>query len=43
MKEALRQICKSNHECLQTIMKAIEGAGYQAGEDVLLALGLRCK
>ena len=26
------------HECLQTIMKAIEGAGYQAGEDVLLAL-----
>ena len=29
---------KSNHECLQTIMKAIEGAGYQAGEDVLLAL-----
>ena len=29
---------KSNQECLQTIMKAIEGAGYQAGEDVLLAL-----
>lgn len=29
---------KSNHECLQTILKAIEGAGYQAGEDVLLAL-----
>ena len=29
---------KSNQECLQVIMKAIEGAGYQAGEDVLLAL-----
>jgi enolase len=29
---------KSNQECLQTIMKAIEGAGYQAGDDVLLAL-----
>ena len=29
---------KSNQECLQTIMKAIDGAGYQAGEDVLLAL-----
>ena len=29
---------KSNQECLQTIMNAIEGAGYQAGEDVLLAL-----
>ena len=29
---------KSNQECLQTIMKAIEGAGYQAGGDVLLAL-----
>jgi enolase len=29
---------KSNQECLQTIMKAIEGAGYKAGEDVLLAL-----
>jgi len=29
---------KSNTECLQTILKAIEGAGYQAGEDVLLAL-----
>ena len=29
---------KSNQECLQTIMKAIEGAGYQAGEDVVLAL-----
>ena len=29
---------KSNQECLQTIMKAIEGAVYQAGEDVLLAL-----
>ncbi|MBU3575603.1 phosphopyruvate hydratase [Polynucleobacter sp. UK-Mo-2m-Kol15] len=29
---------KSNQECLQTIMKAIEAAGYQAGEDVLLAL-----
>ena len=29
---------KSNQECLQTIMKAIEGAGYQAGEDILLAL-----
>ena len=29
---------KSNQECLQTIMKAIEGAGYRAGEDVLLAL-----
>ncbi len=29
---------KSNQECLQTIMKAIEGAGYQAGEDVLLSL-----
>src|SRR5450830_993682 len=29
---------KSNQECLQTIMKAIEGAGYHAGEDVLLAL-----
>jgi enolase len=29
---------KSNYECLQTIMKAIEGAGYQAGDDVLLAL-----
>ncbi len=29
---------KSNQGCLQTIMKAIEGAGYQAGEDVLLAL-----
>lgn len=29
---------KSNQECLQTIMRAIEGAGYKAGEDVLLAL-----
>jgi enolase len=29
---------KSNTECLQTILKAVEGAGYQAGEDVLLAL-----
>ena len=29
---------KSNQECLQTIMKAIGGAGYQAGEDVVLAL-----
>jgi enolase len=29
---------KSNQECLQTIMKAIEGAGYQSGEDVVLAL-----
>jgi enolase len=29
---------KSNHECLSTILKAIEGAGYEAGNDVLLAL-----
>ena len=29
---------KSNKECLETILLAIEKAGYQAGEDVLLAL-----
>jgi enolase len=29
---------RTNQECLQTILKAIEGAGYQAGEDVVLAL-----
>jgi enolase len=29
---------KSNEECLNTILKAIEKAGYKAGEDVLLAL-----
>jgi enolase len=28
----------SNQECLQTILSAIDQAGYQAGEDVLLAL-----
>ena len=30
----------SNQECLQTILSAIDQAGYQAGEDVLLALDL---
>ena len=29
---------KSNEECLNTILKAIEKAGYKPGEDVLLAL-----
>ena len=29
---------KSNEECLQTILQAIEKAGYRPGEDVLLAL-----
>lgn len=29
---------KSNKECLETILLAIEKAGYQAGDDVLLAL-----
>ena len=29
---------KSNQECLQTILSAIEKAGYKGGEDVLLAL-----
>ncbi|MEY3840388.1 MAG: hypothetical protein RIR08_1124 [Pseudomonadota bacterium] len=29
---------KSNQECLQTILSAIEKAGYKAGDDVLLAL-----
>lgn len=29
---------KSNEECLSTILKAIEKAGYKPGEDVLLAL-----
>jgi enolase len=29
---------KSNEECLNTILQAIEKAGYKAGEDVLLAL-----
>ncbi len=28
----------SNEECLNTVVQAIEKAGYQAGEDVLLAL-----
>ena len=28
----------SNQECLQTILSAIDQAGYQAGEDVVLAL-----
>jgi enolase len=28
----------SNHECLSTVLQAIEKAGYRAGEDVLLAL-----
>jgi len=28
----------SNHECLSTLLQAIEQAGYRAGEDVLLAL-----
>jgi enolase len=29
---------KSNQECLETILSAIEKAGYHAGDDVLLAL-----
>ena len=29
---------KSNQECLQTILSAIDKAGYKAGDDVLLAL-----
>lgn len=29
---------KSNEEALQVIMRAIEGAGYKAGEDVFIAL-----
>jgi len=28
----------SNEECLNTVIKAIEAAGYRAGEDILLAL-----